>query len=55
MNIIEAQDLALEIRLEFGGRADLRQIGNGEWIVLYNYNIFIWSPPDWSLYKESMK
>jgi hypothetical protein len=51
MNIIEAQDLAIDIRLEVGGRTDVRQIGNGEWIVLYNYTVFVWNASDWSRYK----
>lgn len=56
MNIIEAQDLALDIRLESGARTDVRQIGNGEWIVMLNYFTFIWSPADWSRFKlEGMK
>jgi hypothetical protein len=52
MNVIEAQELALEIRQEASGRTDLRQIGNGEWTVLYNYTVFVWSLADWERYKQ---
>lgn len=51
MTIIEAQDLALDIRAETGVRTDVRQIGNGQWVVIWN-NLFIWNAADWQRVKS---
>lgn len=54
MTILEAQDLAIDIRLQTGQHTDLRQIGNGEWVVWYNYTLFVWDAADWERIKYAV-
>lgn len=47
MSLMEAEDLAETIDQETGGTAQVRRIGNGEWIIFYDYHVYIWNAEDW--------
>lgn len=49
---MEAQDLGDEIRHETGAHVEIRQIGNGEWVVFLDYRCFIWNAQDWERFKR---
>ena len=51
MTILEAQDLAIEIRYETNARVEVIQLGNGEWVVIVNTTTYIWSAADWEKVK----
>jgi hypothetical protein len=51
MTILEAQDLAIEIRYETNARVETIQLGNGEWVVVVNTTKYIWSAADWERVK----
>lgn len=50
MSLIEAQDLAELIKWESKAHTELKQLGNGEWVVIAN-NMFIWDLKDAELVK----
>lgn len=53
MNMIEAQDLDMLIRDERRKKTsiNLRQIGNGEWVVTINNHVYIWDAEDYERWK----
>lgn len=52
MTIVEAQDLGELIWHETGAHVDIRQIGNGEWVVYLSYSKYIWNVQDWERFKR---
>lgn len=52
MTIMEAQDLGSDIKRETGAHVEVRQIGNGEWVVLLNSTKYIWGADDWQRLKS---
>jgi hypothetical protein len=49
---MEAQDLGETIWYEVGQHVELRQIGNGEWVIFMNYSKYIWDAQDWERVKR---